>query len=244
MLSIAVRPSEVVPDSAGSMSYALETDRSGSPIIGKLGACPWVSLMSLAQLLCLSTGSTLSPITLVLRLSNSGLSLAMYPSSVVHTGVKSLGCEKITAHELPIQSWNLMRPSVVSASKLGATSPMRRLMCASCVYLYPTEGTPNGATDESTRRIHIESFDAAPRPDCAGNGRGVWPRRRHGGHDRGGRRAGGGPRPRRRPRRGPGRGARRSSAFRRGRRDQRAGSGGGDRLDSAGFRRDPRPRER
>jgi hypothetical protein len=33
-----------------------------------------------------------------------GLSLAMYPSSVVQTGVKSLGCEKNTAHESPIHS--------------------------------------------------------------------------------------------------------------------------------------------
>ncbi len=30
------------------------------------------------------------------RLSNSGLSFAMVPSSVVHTGVKSFGCENKT----------------------------------------------------------------------------------------------------------------------------------------------------
>src|SRR3954451_11918134 len=47
----------------------------------------------------------------------------MEPSSVVQTGVKSFGCENSTAHESPIQSWNLMRPSVVSASKSGAVSP-------------------------------------------------------------------------------------------------------------------------
>src|SRR5207302_2910594 len=29
-----------------------------------------------------------------------------------------------TAHESPIQSWNLIRPSVVSASKSGAVSPI------------------------------------------------------------------------------------------------------------------------
>ena len=44
----------------------------------------------------------------------------MYPSSVVHTGVKSLGWENSTAHESPIQSWKLIRPWVVSASKSGA----------------------------------------------------------------------------------------------------------------------------
>src|SRR5215469_6394069 len=39
-------------------------------------------------------------------------------------GVKSLGCEKSTAHESPIQSWNLMGPWVVFASKSGAVSLM------------------------------------------------------------------------------------------------------------------------
>src|SRR4029077_16599364 len=62
---------------------------------------------------------------LVLRLSNSGLSFAMYPSSVVHTGVKSLGWEKRIAHLSPIHSWNRIFPSVVSAVKSGASSPMR-----------------------------------------------------------------------------------------------------------------------
>src|ERR1700745_4232392 len=48
----------------------------------------------------------------------------MYPSSVVQTGVKSFGCENKTAQELPIQSWNRIRPSLVSASKSGAVSPI------------------------------------------------------------------------------------------------------------------------
>src|SRR6186997_585159 len=56
-------------------------------------------------------------------LSNCGLIFAMYPSSVVHTGVKSFGCENNTAHESPIQSWKRIGPSVVSASKSGAVSP-------------------------------------------------------------------------------------------------------------------------
>src|SRR4051812_25696101 len=80
---------------------------------------------------CLSVGSTDRPMILVLRRSNSGFSLAMYPSSVVHTGVKSRGCEKSTAHESPIQSWNLIRPSVVSASKSGAVSPSCNAMWSS-----------------------------------------------------------------------------------------------------------------
>src|SRR5262245_27229811 len=78
--------------------------------------------MSLAQPECCSTGSTDRPMILTPRLSNSGLILAMYPSSVVQTGVKSLGCENSTHQELPIQSWNLIFPSVVWASKSGAVS--------------------------------------------------------------------------------------------------------------------------
>src|SRR4051794_7444042 len=57
-------------------------------------------------------------------LSNCGFILAMYPSSVVHTGVKSFGCENRTAHESPIQSWKRIWPSVVCASKSGAVSPI------------------------------------------------------------------------------------------------------------------------
>ena len=60
---------------------------------------------------------------LVLRRSNSAFIFAMVPSSVVHTGVKSFGCENSTAQESPIQSWNRIFPSVVSASKSGAVSP-------------------------------------------------------------------------------------------------------------------------
>src|SRR3979490_3055612 len=77
---------------------------------------------------CLSTESTLSPISLTPRLSNSGFSLASAPSSVVQTGVKSFGCENKSAQLLPIQSWNLIFPSVVSASKSGATEPIWRAM--------------------------------------------------------------------------------------------------------------------
>ena len=79
--------------------------------------------MSSAQPSFRSIGSTDSPITLTPRRSNSGLIFAIVPSSVVQTGVKSLGCEKSTAHESPIQSWKRMRPSVVSASKSGASLP-------------------------------------------------------------------------------------------------------------------------
>ena len=86
------------------MSYSLETFRSVSPIIGKFGASPCVSLMSSAHFTWSATESTLRPITLTPRLSNSGLMWATAPSSVVQTGVKSFGCEKSTAHLSPIHS--------------------------------------------------------------------------------------------------------------------------------------------
>ena len=60
--------------------------------------------MSPAHLLWSETGSFDRPITLVLRLSNSGFRPAMVPSSVVHTGVKSFGCENSTAQLVPFQS--------------------------------------------------------------------------------------------------------------------------------------------
>ena len=47
----------------------------------------------------------------------------------MHTGVKSLGCEKSTAHESPIHSWKLISPSVESAVKSGAGSLIVRAMC-------------------------------------------------------------------------------------------------------------------
>jgi len=40
--------------------------------------------------------------------ANSGCSPAIEPSSVVHTGAKSLGCENKIAQPLPIHSWKLM----------------------------------------------------------------------------------------------------------------------------------------
>src|SRR5947207_14985574 len=96
--------------------------------------------MSLDHLEWLSTGSTDRPITFTFLRSNSGLILAMYPSSVVHTGVKSRGCENRTAHESPIQSWNRIRPSVVAASKSGAVSPIVNAMFA--LLLNPERSRP------------------------------------------------------------------------------------------------------
>src|SRR5207253_10817508 len=84
--------------------------------------------MSFDHLLWSSTGSAESPMIFVLRRSNSLFIFAMVPSSVVHTGVKSLGCENSTAHLSPIHSWKRILPSVVSASKSGAISLMAKVM--------------------------------------------------------------------------------------------------------------------
>src|SRR3954469_14839958 len=81
--------------------------------------------MSPAHALWSFTGSTLRPITLTLRLANSGLSRATSPSSVVQTGVKSFGCENSTAQPAPSQSWKRIGPSVESCVKSGAASPRR-----------------------------------------------------------------------------------------------------------------------
>src|SRR5665213_1520291 len=81
--------------------------------------------MSIAHLAWLRAGSTLSPMILAPRFANSPSSPAMVPSSVVQTGVKSLGCENRTAQPSPIHSWKLMVPCVVSAVKLGASSLIR-----------------------------------------------------------------------------------------------------------------------
>ena len=55
----------------------------------------------LVPAVCDSTESTDRPMSLVLRLSNSGLALEKAPSSVVHTGVKSFGWENRIPQESP-----------------------------------------------------------------------------------------------------------------------------------------------
>jgi hypothetical protein len=133
----------------------LATLRSGSPIIGKFTFAPWVSSMSFAQRSWSSVASIDRPTTFTPRLSNSGFRRATVPSSVVHTGVKSFGCENSTAHESPIQSWNEIFPSVVSASKSGAVSPIVRVIPVLLhVECYPRVGRSRPA---------VSSPDAADR---------------------------------------------------------------------------------
>src|SRR6185436_15491063 len=111
----------------------------------------WVSSISASHFWWLPTGSTLIPITLQLRLSNSGLRLARYPSSVVHTGVKSLGWENRIAQPLPIHSWKLIFPWVVSAVKFGASLLMRKAIVYSSINESVVE-TPCARQHASGRR--------------------------------------------------------------------------------------------
>src|SRR3569832_12924 len=108
--------------------YRVDTLRSASPRMGKYSLVDWVSSLAPGHFWWEATSSTLTAMTLTFRLSNCGFSFATVPSSVVQTGVKSLGWENSTAHLSPIHSWNLMVPSVDSCVKSGAMEPRVRLM--------------------------------------------------------------------------------------------------------------------
>src|SRR5690606_19214198 len=84
---------------------------------------PWVSSMSRAHFAWSVAPSTLSPSTFTLRRSNSPLSFATAPSSVVHTGVKSFGWLKGTAQDPWMWLYRWMGPSVESWVKSRAMSP-------------------------------------------------------------------------------------------------------------------------
>src|SRR6202034_2391299 len=108
-------------------SYSSLTLRSASAMIGNLTCTCCEKLMSSIHFWCDSTESTESAITLTSRLPNSCWSEAVGRSPVVHTGVKSAGCENSTPQLLPSHSWKRMRPRLDSCSKSGAVSPRRRL---------------------------------------------------------------------------------------------------------------------
>src|SRR5690606_8337329 len=103
--------------------YNLATFISKSAIIGKLNKTPVFSSTAFTHAICEWILSILNPISLVLCFSKKSLSLAKPVISVVHTGVKSAGCEnRIT--QLPLlNSENLRTPVVVTTSKSGAISP-------------------------------------------------------------------------------------------------------------------------
>ena len=80
-IAISLRESEII-----GYGKSLPDDRL-------LYAC-----ISLIQPWCDSTGSQDRAMHLTLRLENSGISDAIVPSSVVHTGVKSAGWENRMPH--------------------------------------------------------------------------------------------------------------------------------------------------
>src|SRR5690606_22730815 len=137
-------------------SYRSETLRSASAMIGKLTAVFCVSLMSSIHLICESTGSTDRAMALTPRLANSSLSLAVNPSSVVHTGVKSAGWEKRMPQLSPSHSWKRMRPSLESCSKSGAMSPRRMLMV--CSFGIGLRGAHYAQDQSEIKRINNDLF--------------------------------------------------------------------------------------
>ena len=77
----------------------------------------------------------------------------------MHTGVKARGCEKSTPHESPSHSWKLIVPSVVSASKSGAVSPIVRAI----VLLLLKGGLVLGSLLSSRVDVRTWSSDTGPR---------------------------------------------------------------------------------
>jgi hypothetical protein len=75
----------------------LDTVSEVSSMIGKSAGAPEKASMSRFHFSWSATESTETPITLVLRFFHSGASCATAPNSVVQTGVKSRGCEKMMA---------------------------------------------------------------------------------------------------------------------------------------------------
>src|SRR5215831_13656684 len=123
------------------------------------------------------TVSTLIPMILQLRLSNSGFNPAMYPSSVVHTGVKFFGCENRIAQPLPIQSWKLILPWVVSAVKFGASLLIRNdIPHLRIVKMHVVKGTAGVLTPPIGARPSRRNHDSSSSID---GGQGRSPRRSH-----------------------------------------------------------------
>src|SRR5687767_2644081 len=89
--------------------------------------------MSLDHLSWSATWSTERPMILVLRFSYSGSSPARWPSSVGQTGLKFFGWEKRIAQPLPIHSWKLILPCVVSAVKSGTSLLILSAMTTSVI---------------------------------------------------------------------------------------------------------------
>merc|ERR1711907_926573 len=104
-------------------------------MIGYSTLAPCVSLMSPIHRRWESASSTLSAATLQLRAANSPDRLLKRPSSVVHTGVKSAGCEQRHSHEPSLYSYRSNGPKLDSPCTLGIASPIRRYAHSAIVSL-------------------------------------------------------------------------------------------------------------
>merc|ERR1719428_2066202 len=124
---------ELVPWSI--MPYAVEMDLSESPMIGNLISILFsqCATTSLNQSWWLLTGSTDRVATRQSSAQSSSYFKASRPISVVHTGVKSAGCEKRMAHLPFFHAWNEFQyPWVVSQEKSGTMLPRRMALSVDC----------------------------------------------------------------------------------------------------------------
>ncbi|MNW05282.1 hypothetical protein D3C71_2015090 [compost metagenome] len=91
-------------------------------------------------------------------MAKSSFSLAVRPSSVVHTGVKSAGWENNTPQLLPSHSWKRILPSLESCSKSGAISPSLRLMGCGSWAGFCTVWVQCACIQLKTKRINNDLF--------------------------------------------------------------------------------------
>mmetsp|Transcript_32942 Transcript_32942/g.92253 ORF Transcript_32942/g.92253 Transcript_32942/m.92253 type:complete len:224 (-) Transcript_32942:94-765(-) len=116
-----------------SMPNRRDTVRVSSAITGYSTLVLEISSTSLSQFRCDSAVSTLTTAILQLRSANLPLICASTPSSVVQTGVKSLGWLHKTAQLPLINSCHWMLPFCVSATKSGQSSPIRKKHCSPAI---------------------------------------------------------------------------------------------------------------
>lgn len=137
-------------------------------MIGKSTSTPPTSAMSGTHRWWSSTESTETAMGFALRWANSPDRAAVRPSSVVHTGVKSAGWLKRTAHAPFFHSWNEMGPWVLSAVKSGAVSPRRRDIDNSSYGSGSPHVIDRGASRPTVPAIRTAEDATAPTPHLAG----------------------------------------------------------------------------
>ena len=94
-------------------------------------------------------------------LSNSSFIKPKAPSSVVQTGVKSLGCEKITPQLSPNHSWKEISPSVVLAKTTEGDISFHEWLGDSwgVIFSHPKDFTPVCTTELGALGLMKDEFD-------------------------------------------------------------------------------------